>query len=159
VRWDEEPEPRRVERLEPLPDAETPAVIYLGLLKDARTAVFLLGEGVRTEGDGTCRPSPDNCQRVHLRKGDTQFFTVPAGEDGAGTATEHQLDLVSITTKRTRSASEARRAYAAASRAGRRALRANTARIGRLRYDARTGLLGRLSLRGHRAAVARAAAR
>jgi len=153
-------EERTLERLAPLPDAENPAVIYLGLLKDAKTAVFLLDESVSTDGDGSCQPSPEDCQRLHLKKGETQFFTFTGtdGADGAGMAGEIELELVSITTKRTASASRARAAYAASSEAGRRALRSQTARVGRLRYDARTGLLRRLSALDYRIAVARAAA-
>lgn len=157
ISWDEGPT-RELARLAPLPDAETPAVIYLGLLSDAKTAVFLLDDGVTSEGDGSCHPSPRDCQRVHLKKGETQFFDVNTGsEDGAGVGTQHQLDLVDINTERTASASKARKVYVTASKAGRRALRARSSRTGRWRYDARTGLLSRISVQAHRAAIARAA--
>lgn len=159
VRFDEG-EPTELERLKGLPpESETPTVIYLGLLEDAKTAVFLLDERVTTEGDGTCRPSPADCQRVHLKKGETQFFDLPAtdaeGAEGEAVSEQHQLEIVSITTRKTASASKARSAYTRSSKAGRRALRSRTARAGRLRYDARTGLLRRISLKAHRASLAR----
>jgi hypothetical protein len=150
---------RRLKRLEPLPDAENPSIIYLGLLRDEKTAVFLLDESVTTEGDGACRPSPDNCQRVHLTKGETQFFDVAPEEGADGESVEHQLEVLDITVARTKSAATARKAYARSSAAGRRALRSRAARAGRLRYDARTGLLRTASAREQRATVARAALR
>jgi hypothetical protein len=137
VRFDEDR--RTLERLDPLPDAETPSIIYLGLLEDRKTAVFLLDENVVAEGDGSCHPSPADCQRLHLRKGETEFFEV-GGKDGEAGA-EHQLDLLDVRTRKTASAARAGTARAAESSAGRRALRSRIARVGRLRYDARTGLL------------------
>jgi hypothetical protein len=142
VSFDEER--RTLERLDPLPDAETPAIIYLGLLEDRKTAVFLLDADVETQGDGRCDPSPEDCQRLRLRKGETAFFDV-GGEGG----TQHQLDLVDIRTKKTTSSARAGAARAASSAAGRRALRTRIARAGRLRYDERTGLL-RQTRRGKR---------
>lgn len=133
---------RTLKRLDALPDADEPLAIYLGLLKDAKTAVFLLDESVEAQGDGSCHPSPSDCQRLYLRKGDTEFLDV-AG-DGAGAGAEHQLDLLGIHAKRTASSAKAATVRATASSAGRRALRARMSRVGRLRYDARTGLLRRL---------------
>lgn len=157
----EEPE-EDLKRLDPLESKEKPAIIYLGLLEDEKTAVFLLDEGVLADGDGTCHPSPDNCQRVHLREGETEFFTGkirPDAEPGAETTEEDvdfQLDIVDVRTRRTASASRAREVRAATSRAGRRALRSRVGRMGRLRYDRRTGTLRTLGLREYRAAMARA---
>lgn len=105
IRYDEG-EPQIVKRLAPLPDAEDPRIIYLGLLEDGKTAVFLLDAGVTTEGDGSCNPSPEDCQRVHLKKGETQFFDFSAPAEGEAQAGpdpsgEHQLEIVDIRTKRT----------------------------------------------------------
>jgi hypothetical protein len=147
-------EDKTLKRLDALPDADNPSAIYLGLMDDGKTAVFLVDEGVTAEGDGRCDPSPDDCQRVFLRKGETEFFS---SQEGNGSA-ELQVDLVAIHTKRTRSARRARVARMAASSPGRRLLRARVNRVGRLRYNPRTGRLRLLSSHGWMAQVARAAA-
>jgi hypothetical protein len=85
---------RSVQKLEPLPSAELPAVIYMGVLKDGKTAVFLLEAGVTPDGDGECRPTPEQCETIRLRVGETEFFDVT---DEAGAVKEQfQLDLLKI---------------------------------------------------------------
>lgn len=154
-----------LERLQPLIGDTAPAIIYLGLLEDGKTAVFLLEEGVSADGDGTCSPSPENCQRVHLRQGETEFFTGEiegeAVDDAPATPqkVDFQLDILKLTTKTTSSASKARTARAAASSAGRRALRSRTGRMGRLRYDRTSGMLHKLSVKAYRTSMARASQR
>jgi hypothetical protein len=85
---------RSLKRLEPLPSAETPVLIYLGVLKDGKTAEFLVEAGISIEGDGECHPSPDECETIRLREGETEFFDVK-DEAGAVTA-QYQLDLIEI---------------------------------------------------------------
>lgn len=158
----DEGEKQNLKRLQPLPSDAAPAIIYLGLLADGRTAVFLLDSGVTADGDGTCHPSPEDCQRLYLHKGETEFFDVTReATDGAESpaAAQFQLDLLDIETEKTASAGRAHRAYAAASKSGRRALRARMSRLGRLRYDRRKGRLEKLSARAYRASMARASSR
>jgi hypothetical protein len=157
-------ERQNLKRLDPLLSLEDPAIIYLGLLEAEKTAVFLLDEGVTADGDGSCHPSPENCQRVHLREGETEFFTRAAlegvGEGGAAAEpVEFQLEVLDIKTKKTASAGTARAARAAASTSGRRALRSRVSRMGRLRYDLRTGKLHQLSVKAYRSSMARASRR
>ena len=52
-------------------------LIYLGVLEDKKTAVFLVDSGVVAQGDGTCRPSRTTCETIHIREGETEFFDVP----------------------------------------------------------------------------------
>ncbi len=73
---------RTLKRLDPLPDAENPSIIYLGVLEDGKTAVFLLDADVTPQGDGKCRPTPTDCQRLYLREGETEFFDI-GGENAA----------------------------------------------------------------------------
>jgi len=47
-----------VARLSPLPTADNPFFVYTGVLKDGKTAVFLLSSEATATGDGHCRPSP-----------------------------------------------------------------------------------------------------
>jgi hypothetical protein len=83
-----------VKRLQPLPSAELPVLIYLGVVGDGKVAEFLVDQGVTPVGDGECHPSPEQCETIRLRAGETEFFDVT---DEAGTVTgQYQLDLIKI---------------------------------------------------------------
>jgi hypothetical protein len=85
---------RSVQKLQPLPSAELPTLIYMGVMKDGKTAVFLVDAGVTPVGDGECDPSPEQCETLHLRAGETEFLDVT---DESGTVTQQfQLDLIKI---------------------------------------------------------------
>lgn len=144
------PARKSLERLQPLPSAAEPVLIYLGVLADGKTAVFLLDRGVSAIGDGDCRPAPTECQTVRLRAGDTEFFDV-TDETGNVTA-QYQLDLIKIHKATTASASRAR----ASSKAGRRLLKARVASDGPTgyRWDADAGALERRPGRTLRATFA-----
>jgi hypothetical protein len=86
-------------KLEALPadtaDAETePVLVYMGLTKDDKHAIFLVGAGAEVTGDGECKPHPTSCETVHLRRGETEFLDVK-DEEGNVTA-QYQLDLIDI---------------------------------------------------------------
>jgi hypothetical protein len=69
-------------------------LIYMGVLKDGKTAVFLVDHDVAPVGDGECHPSPEQCETIRLRAGETEFFDVT---DETGAVTEqYQLDLIKI---------------------------------------------------------------
>jgi hypothetical protein len=87
-------ERRSLQKLQPLPSAELPAIIYMGVLKDGKTAVFLVEAGVTPDGDGECRPTPEQCETIRLQVGETEFLDV-TDETGAVTA-QYQLDLLKI---------------------------------------------------------------
>lgn len=156
-------QPRQdVKRLEALPSSDEPVLIYLGVLRDKKTAVFMVESGVVAQGDGTCRPSRTVCETIHLKEGETEFFDVPAeNADGsaATSAAQYQLDVVKIRKKTTTSAKRAKRAVARVSKAGRKILRARIAGDGplRYRYDRRSGRLEKLTSKAYRAVVAKAA--
>jgi hypothetical protein len=83
-----------VKRLQPLPSAELPVLIYLGVVGDGKVAEFLVDQGVTPVGDGECHPSPEQCETIRLRAGETEFFDVT---DETGRVTEqYQLDLIKI---------------------------------------------------------------
>jgi hypothetical protein len=128
-----------LKRLAPLPSAEQPVLIYLGVLKDGKTAVFLVDHGVNAVGDGECKPTPDECDTLRLREGETEFLDV-TDETGAVGA-QYQLDLVKIHKATTASPSKAK----ASSKAGRRLLKARVAGDGPTgyRWDASAGALER----------------
>jgi len=81
-----------VARLTPLPSIDDPFFVFLGVLEDGKTAVFLVSSDIKATGDGKCRPSSRSCETIELRKGDTEFFDVTRGDD----VTQFQLDLRDI---------------------------------------------------------------
>ena len=135
----EELERKSLKRLQPLPSADAPVLIYLGVLKDGKTAVFLVDHGVSAIGDGDCRPTPDECETLRLRAGETEFLDV-TDETGNVTA-QYQLDLIKIHKSTTASAARAK----ASSKAGRRLLKARVSSDGPTgyRWDAAAGALER----------------
>jgi hypothetical protein len=61
------------ERLTPLPAAQSPEIIFLGVLKGGDKAVFLFTDTVSVTGSASigkaCLPSADNCQIVEFGPG------------------------------------------------------------------------------------------
>jgi hypothetical protein len=130
---------RTVKRLKALPSSEDAALIYLGLLKDRKTAVFLVDGAAKVQGDGRCLPSTADCQTLQMKRGDTAFIDMPSADGGSDR--QFQLDLVKIRTSETTDAKAAARSYAAEARGGRAALRARVSRARGLRFDQRRGVL------------------
>ena len=73
---DTQPPRKDVKRLQALPSSDEPVLIYLGVLKDKKTAVFLVDSGVVAQGDGTCMPTRTTCETIHIKEGETEFFDV-----------------------------------------------------------------------------------
>jgi hypothetical protein len=92
-----------LEKLQALPaeleDAETePVLVYVGLTKDRKSAIFMVDAAAELTGDGSCKPNPANCETIHLREGETEFFDV---RDDTGTVVaQYQLDLVEINARK-----------------------------------------------------------
>jgi hypothetical protein len=143
-------------RLKPLPSASDPVLVYLGPGKDGKTAVFVLDESLEPQGDGVCKPSPANCETLHMRAGETTFLDV-LDDSGEATA-QYQLDVVKIKTRKA-SASKAGAARAHVSKAGLSVLKAREAAVGplRYRYEAKSGLVRKLDKRAYKALLAKSA--
>ena len=109
-----------VARLTPLPSSDNPFFVYLGLADDGKSAIFLVDGTAEVSGDGKCQPSPDDCQQIALKVGDTEFLDMPSGT--AGTV-EYTLTLKSIKKSTTATKSSAAKARARESKAGREYLR------------------------------------
>jgi hypothetical protein len=94
-----------IKKLEPVPSAELPLLVYMGLTKDGKRAKFLVDASVEVDGDGTCRPHPSNCETFELAVGETEFLDVidPEADENADEADriaeQFQLDLVDIKRK------------------------------------------------------------
>ncbi len=125
---------RTLTRLSGLPKGATPALLYLGLLKDRKTAVFLVDDRVSVLGDGACRPTPDTCETLRMRKGDIEFVGTPDGG-------QYQVEVLKVHTRETRSASVARASRTRTARGGKRWLRKMGGKGVGLRYDAADGTL------------------
>jgi len=93
------------ERMSVLPDDEKPVLVYRGVEDGGKVAVFELTGAVVADGDGKCAPTPEDCQYLKLRAGETEFITVT--ETGTETDAQYQLDLVKIYRKQTTAKSEA----------------------------------------------------
>jgi hypothetical protein len=147
----------KLKRLEALPSADDPVLVYLGVQEGGKVAVFMVDSGIDAQGDGVCQPDPASCETIHMREGDTEFFDV--SDDEGNVVAQYELDLVDIKTKKTASAAEARKSYAKVSKAGKRVVHARTAARGplRYRYNARRGVVERLGKKAFKAAVARSA--
>jgi hypothetical protein len=97
-----------VPRLTPLPSATNPFFVFLGVMKDHKTAVFLISSDATATGDGTCKPNPTQCDTIELKAGDTEFFDVAQGNAGV---VQYELDLIKVThTKVTGTAAAAAKA-------------------------------------------------
>jgi hypothetical protein len=157
-----QPPRRDVKRLQALPSNDEPVLIYLGVLEDSKTAVFMVDSGIVAQGDGECKPSRTTCETIHIREGETEFLDVP-GESGevtdAESGAQYQLDVIKIRKKSTTSAKQAKAARARVSKQGRQILRARIAGDGplRYRYDKKSGRLEKLSKKAYKAVVAKAA--
>ena len=130
---------RSIKRLTALPKMSEPVLVYLGLKRDLKTAVFLVDANTMVVGDGKCVPSPVNCQNLELKKGQVAFIDV-LDEAGESTA-QYELDFVKVLKKSTSDAAAAKASRRAVAKGGRDALRANISRVNGWEYDPETGVL------------------
>ena len=143
-------------RLKALPSASDPVLVYLGPGKGGKSAVFVVDESLQPQGDGVCKPSPANCETLHMHPGETTFLDV-LDEEGE-VAGQYQLDVVKIKTRKA-SASKAAAARAKVSKAGLSVLKAREAAAGplRYRYESKSGLVRKLDKRAYKALLAKSA--
>ena len=74
----------------PLPASNNPLMVFLGFGQDGTRPVFLVSSDVvKTEGDGTCKPSKSVCSELTLAVGTAQFFDAQNGD-------QYQLDVLGI---------------------------------------------------------------
>ena len=140
-------------RLQPLPKDDLPAVIYLGVTQGRQVRHLPAREGrLRPSATATATPTPEDCETLRLRVGETEFLDV-VDEQGNVTS-QYQLDLVKIHKATTSSAAAA----TASSKRGRELLARRASSSGRpaYRFDASSGTLERRA--GAVGAVARTTA-
>lgn len=135
-----------VQRLSPLPSVTDPFFVFMGVLSDGKTAVFLLSSDAKATGDGVCKPTPDNCQTVEMKADDIEFFDV-AGSDPTAAPTQYELDLSRIIKTHAATGAVAARARARVAQSGRtvvnEARAAGVSQLADYAYSARLGVLQR----------------
>jgi hypothetical protein len=132
-----------VVRLAPLPAAQTPEVIYLGVVKGGQKAAFLFTNAVKVSGpsssDLTCLPDTADCQIVELRPGQGMSLTPTSNTALISTFT---FELMSIGAENFSSSDAATEARTAVSTAGQTLLPLyNSTALQTLRFDANIGAL------------------
>jgi hypothetical protein len=132
-----------VVRLAPLPAAQSPEVIYLGVLEGGKKAAFLFTNAIAVSSkssDGlTCLPSDGNCQIVELSPGQGLSLYPTANSALIATFT---FELASIGATDYSSAADALNARNAVSTAGQTLLPlSNSTVLSTLRFDDKIGAL------------------
>jgi hypothetical protein len=132
-----------LERLTPLPPNTAAEVVFLGVMKGGKKAVFLLTGSVAVKatvtGSVTCKPSTTDCEIVELPVG-AQLTLTPASS-GSGVST-FTLKLAAIGATKLASASAAAQARQSAASAGEAILGASTSSaLASFFYDAAQGAL------------------
>ncbi|WP_028065451.1 hypothetical protein [Solirubrobacter soli] len=134
-----------IERLSVLPDEKNPVIVYRGVVDNGKAAIFELTGEVEAEGDAKCSPTPEDCQYIKLRAGETEFLTIADTNDEATNA-QFQLDLVKVYKKQTKEKvsdpnATATQSLAKASSSSLTSKRFPLRRRNRYVFDATTGLL------------------
>jgi hypothetical protein len=132
-----------VVRLAPLPAAESPELIYLGVLQGGKKAAFLFTNSVKvsnqTSSQLTCLPSDDDCQIVELSPGQGMKL---APTSNTALITTFSFELMSIGVTDYSSADAAQQARDAVSTAGQTLLPlSNSTELQTLRFDDKIGAL------------------
>lgn len=111
---------RDIVRLGRLDAGEEPLLVYFGVRRDGKRALFVLTTAAGAVGDGRCMPAENACQIVELRAGESQFFDV---EGADGSIEQFELDLGQITKRYADTRAEARELAAERSKAGAKVLK------------------------------------
>jgi hypothetical protein len=107
---------KNASRLRIFPSGSNPVVVYLGLKRDAKTAVFLVKEASKESGEGSCLPSASACDFLDLKVGQTELFLTPSAN---GTLSLYELKVLRVRLVTVPSAAAAAKmAQAHVSRAG-----------------------------------------
>jgi hypothetical protein len=86
----------RTARFQLLPADSGAFASFLGVRRDKKTAVFVLGEGVEVSGHGRCAPSSAKCVFLTLQPGQSVKLSAPAWA-GAKTVTLRYAGNVKVT--------------------------------------------------------------
>lgn len=94
-----------LKRLEPLPSASNPKIVFSGVSDTGKGAIFtLVGEAI-LKGEGDCMPSDTQCEAVLLAAGKTEEFDYVEAD---GQSATYELKVVSIAKRQASAATAAR---------------------------------------------------
>jgi hypothetical protein len=126
-------------RLSPLPSAQRPLLIELGVLKGGHRVLFVVQPGTVVSGPGVCAPGPIDCQILSLAENQNEQLSVQ-GPSGLESVALFSVTGISVDQHpSTSAADEARRAVSAA---GQRVLAASTlSALSLFEYDPSTGVV------------------
>jgi hypothetical protein len=94
-----------LKRLEPLPSASNPKIVFSGVSDTGKGAIFtLVGEAI-LKGEGGCMPSDTQCEAVVLAAGKTEEFDYV---EANGQSATYELKVVSIAKRQASAATAAR---------------------------------------------------
>jgi hypothetical protein len=132
-----------VVRLAPLPAAESPELIFLGVLQGGKKVAFLFTNSVKVSNQSgsqlTCLPSPDDCQIVELSPGQGMKL---APTSNTALITTFTFELMSIGATNYSSAAAAKQARDAVSTAGQTLVPlSNSTELKTLRFEDKIGAL------------------
>jgi hypothetical protein len=132
-----------VVRLAPLPAAQSPEVIFLGVLSGGQKAAFLFTNAVKVSGAAgsglTCLPNTDDCQILELAPGQGMTLTPTSN---TALISSFTFELMSIGAQNFSSASAAMQARDAVSTAGQTLLPLYTStELQTLRFEDKVGAL------------------
>ncbi len=71
---------KTLERLDMLPSEDKPLLLFLGVEASGDNAVLLVDSTLTAAGEGSCRPSVDECAFLHIGAGSEHEFTNEAGD-------------------------------------------------------------------------------
>jgi hypothetical protein len=118
-------------RLTPLPSAQQPLLVELGVLQGTHTVLFAVQPGAVLTGPGSCIPGPVDCEIISLAPGQTESV---APSSSGQPATLFQITDLSV--DRYATAAEAAKARANVSRAGSQVLAGSrSSTLGLFQYD------------------------
>lgn len=112
-----------LERLSVLPNEQQPLLVYLGVLKGGRQALFVVQPGTVVSGPGTCMPGPTDCEILSLAQEQIESLSVSTG---SGTSNVALFAVTAINIQEHPSAAAANRARREASAAGQALLTTST---------------------------------
>ena len=67
---------RHLSRMSVLPNPKAPALMFMGVPVDAKTAIFFVHPKLSHAGEGVCMPSPTECTFLELKLGRDHFLSV-----------------------------------------------------------------------------------
>ena len=108
---------RGMEKLDILPNAASPLLIFMGVTPKAGNAVFLVDSTLDAAGEGNCKPNPADCALLYLGPGSEHEFTTQEGD--SYTLRIDEIRRVKVGAKEKASSSKNKTAGAAAAPARR----------------------------------------